>query len=73
MSDKENRIPGLILGEEYSNVRKELNQIIKNVIIILELEGFNQPFALNLTHNENIRNLIIASIDNEALQEMAGN
>ncbi len=63
MGDPKNRIPGLIIEEEIEDYRKELNKMINNVIIILELKGFSQPYAFNITNNETVAKNVVVRID----------
>ena len=68
---KENKIAGLILDGVPAEV--ELEAMLEKVYIIVVLRGAPQPIILDVTNEHDIRNMVLASLSDESINNIKGN
>jgi len=61
------KMKGLIIEkepEEYSQVEAqvELEKLVKDCLLVLRIEGQEQPYCFDLTHDTDLRNYILAKL-----------
>ena len=64
------KLKGVILQkepEDYSQVEAEveLDKLVKDCLLVLRIEGQEQPYCFDLTHDATLRNYILAKLTDE--------
>jgi hypothetical protein len=68
------KMKGVIFQKEvddYSQVEAqvELEKLVKDCLLILRIEGQEQPYCFDLTHDVDLRNYILARLTDEKVLE----